>query len=170
MTLAFKNMNNNSTDNFHEMFDSAWLRNQVKTHLFFGEYSGKYKCLLFVVIYLVVCLLASHKVEEILDFSPSMWRHSGILIVFVIGIVFGKYKTNAMLWVTIKATIGAMSFIFILIGLINFFRPPEPAISFVILGLTWLPSIEFIPKLTTNQKYITLIRVGISAPLFFSLL
>ena len=35
------------------------------------------------------------------------------------------------------------------------------------LGLVWLPGLKYIPRLTEHQKYITLVRIILSLPLFW---
>jgi hypothetical protein len=39
---------------------------------------------------------------------------------------------------------------------------PLRALLFFLLGVIWLPGLEFIPRLTPHQKYITLARFGLS--------
>ena len=160
----------NPFDNFIKLFDSSWLQNQVKSHLFFGEIKGKYAYLFAIVAYITMCFmfLGSHQISRIQ--SIFMEPPVGAFSVFLIwAIIFGNYKTNALLWAAVKSTVLFGSFICILCGSINMLRDDPADIELVLLGLLWFPGLEFLNRFTKNQRYITLIRILVSAPIALKL-
>lgn len=158
------------SENFIKIFDSPWLRNQVKTHLFFGEGKEKYIYLVAIVTYVSMCTMFLVPQEKHDIFSVFMEPRVGAFsVVLVLAIIFGNYKTNALLWAAIKFTVLFASFICILCGLINLLRDDPADIELIVLGLLWFPSLEFINIFTKRQKYITLTRVLVSVPIILYL-
>ena len=91
-------------------------------------------------------------------------RVAFITVAFLAAIIFGNYKTNAILWAAIKVTVLFASFLFILVGAINLLRDDPADNELIILGIAWFPGPEFAEELTQNQKFITLARVVITIP------
>ena len=157
-------------ENFIKIFDSPWLHNQVKTHLFFGEIKGKYFYLLAMLAYVFLCFmfLVPHEKTDI--FAVLMEPRVAIFsLVVVLVIIIGNYKTNALFWAAIKFAALFGSFICILCGSINLLRGDPADFELIFLGILWFPSFEFINRLTQKQKFITLTRVLLSVPIILNL-
>ena len=158
------------SENFIKLFDSPWLRHQVKTHLVFGESKGKYFYLVAILIYVsmgIVFLVPQEKYEVLSVFMEP--RVGAFSVVLILAIIFGNYKTNALLWAAIKFTVLFASFICLLCGLINLIRDDPADVELIVLGLLWFPSIEFLAIFSERQKYITLTRVLVSVPIILYL-
>jgi hypothetical protein len=158
------------SENFIKIFDSPWLQNQVKTHLFFGEIKGKYIYLAAIVAYVSMCIMFLVPQERNDIFSVFIEpRVVAFSVALILAIIFGNYKTNALLWAAIKFTVLFSSFICILCGSINLLRDDPADAELIIIGLFWFPGLEFVKNFTEKQKYITLARILITVPILLKL-
>jgi hypothetical protein len=153
----------------YEMLESPWLRKQVETHLIFGPLS---KSLSFGWIFLFIIV-----VYFLTNFSGRLSAPKiaeGISTLFVVvfaAVLFFKmprYHQAALGWCIIKFVLALVSFILLIIGgLIGFLRGQPDAVHLTLLSLIWFPSLEFIPKLAENQKFITAGRIALTIPIAY---
>jgi hypothetical protein len=69
-------------------------------------------------------------------------------------------------WMVIKFTLGLVALMLATIGAgVSFQRGEADAWPNLFLGLIWIPGIEFIPKVTPYQRYVTIARMVLSIPL-----
>ena len=79
-----------------------------------------------------------------------------------------NYKQAALYWLITKLVMG-----FVALGLVGIAAPVSAltgkadAWPNLLLGLIWLPGIEFIPRITPNQKIVTVIRCILSIPVIY---
>jgi hypothetical protein len=79
-----------------------------------------------------------------------------------------NYRQAAIGWCLIKILGGIVAFIMLIAGgLVGFFRNQPDAIHLSLLAIIWLPFLEFIPKLTEKQKYITTARIILTLPVAY---
>ena len=153
----------------HEMLESPWLRKQVETHLVFGPISRSLPfgwILLFIFALYFLTSFSRHLSAPRIAEGISML----FLVLFVAVLFFKmpKYHQAALGWCIIKAVLALVSFIFLIVGgLIGFLRGQPDAIHLTLLSLIWFPSLEFIPKLVENQKFITIGRIALSIPIAY---
>lgn len=151
------------------MLESPWLRKQVETHFIFGPLSKSLSfgwILLFIfVMYFLTNFsgrLSAAKIAE----GISM-----LFLVVWLALFFFKmprYHQAALGWCIIKTVLALVSFILLIVGgLIGFLRGQPDAIHLTLLSVIWFPSLEFLPKLIEEQKYITMGRIAFSVPIAY---
>jgi hypothetical protein len=151
--------------NFADFMDSPWIREQVETHLLWGNYKQKHFYLLFLIAYYILCnmlILNAVGITPVLEVLDTR----GIVLcgAMLMGILFGNYSTNALFWGITKFMFLLLCPMIILMGCINFLRNEPEDIEFIITGVLLLPFPEFIQRWVKYQKYITLIRLTILIP------
>jgi len=68
-------------------------------------------------------------------------------------------------WVAVKCTGGLICFLLLTAVVPMYFLQGDPnAWPVLFLGPIWMPGLEFIPRLTPHQRYITLMRIVLSVP------
>lgn len=122
--------------------ESSLINKHIKTHLFFGpiyreERFGK---ALFGLLTLFVGKKNSHLEEK-----------EQIIFLFLI----------------MKIVLGGLAVLFVLVSPFLFLMKAPDAPADLLLGLIWLPGIEFIPKLTPHQKYISICRLILTIPVVY---
>ena len=76
------------------------------------------------------------------------------------------YRQQAIVgWIAVKFALGIAAFMMATIGAgVSFQRGQADAWPNLFLGLIWIPWVEFIPKVTPHQRYVTLTRIALSIP------
>jgi len=101
--------------------------------------------------------------------ANQLWDSIEFLFFIVVGLYLlkmPKYYQAAIGWWTIKASLFLICTTGIIgYGLVGFFKGSPDAIHVTLLALIWFPGIEFIPRLTERQKYITMARIAVTIPL-----
>jgi hypothetical protein len=151
-----------------EMLESPWLRRQVETHLIFGPLSRSLSfgwILLFIFgIYFLTTFLGH---LSAVDIAEGITRLFFVLIALFF-LKMPRYHQAALGWCIIKSVLALVSFIMLIVGgLIGFLRGQPDAMHLTLLSLIWFPSLEFIPKLVENQKFITIGRIPLSIPIAY---
>jgi len=79
------------------------------------------------------------------------------------------YRQQAIIgWIAVKITLGMVAFMLVTIGAgVSFREGKADALPNLFLGLIWIPGIEFIPKVTPHQRYVTLARIVLSIPCIY---
>ena len=151
-----------------EILESPWLHQQVGTHLIFGPLSRSLSfgwILLFIFsIYFLTTFLGQ---LSAVNMAEGITRLFFVLIAFFF-LKMSKYHQAALGWCIIKPVLALVSFImFIVGGLIGFLRGQPDAVHLTLLSLIWFPSLEFVPRLVENQKFITIGRIALSIPIAY---
>ena len=153
-----------------EMFETPWLRNHVEGHLFFGPLAkgfplGWILIALFTAYYIRAFVTAERSL--LLNFIANLDK----LFFIIVAIYLLKQPTYiqaAIGWCVAKFAGGLIAFGSLIAGgLVGFLRGQPDAAHITLLAIIWFPCIEFIPKFTEQQKYITIGRILISIPTFF---
>ena len=152
-----------------EILESPWLRQQVETHLVFGPLS-RFLSFAWILpfIFVIYFLTAFPGQLSAANIAESVT----ILFLVVLAAIFfsklPKYHQAALGWCVIKTVLALLSFILLIVGgLIGFLRGQPDAMHLTLLSLIWFPSLEFIPKLIKNQKFITIGRIALSIPIAY---
>ena len=79
-----------------------------------------------------------------------------------------KYQQAVIGWFAVKFTLGVVALMTMTIGTWSSLqRGRSDALPNFLLGLIWLPSVEFIPKITPHQKYVTIGRLLLTIPVVY---
>jgi len=150
------------------MLEAPWLKRQIETHLFFGFFSRKFS---FSMVFVAGCTLY-FIYELILAQGPStvtLIESVQFLLFIFVGLYLlkiPKYHQAAIGWWVVKISLFFVCVAMVIAGgLVGLLKGNPDYLHQILIGFIWLPSIEFIPRLTEKQKYLTIGRVLISIPL-----
>ena len=143
---------------------------QVETHLIFGPLSRHfpvaYVFLVGAVLSLVAGFFALNKL--IGEYIGSIIDK---LIYLFIPLILLKmtFRQQAIVgWIAVKFALGIAAVMMATIGAgVSFQRGQADAWPNLFLGLVWIPGVEFIPKITPHQRYVTLARIALSIPCIY---
>jgi hypothetical protein len=152
-------------------FETPFTVRHVESHLVFGPLARH-----FPVAYLLAGVGILKAIDDFTNrHAPFAQRVGGTLedIILWAGVMplllsrVTRRQQAILLWGTTKFALGFAAFIMMTVGTGTSYQSgrPRDALVFFFLGLIWLPSLEFIPRLTLHQKYITLARLVLSFPL-----
>lgn len=82
-------------------------------------------------------------------------------------LIFNDEKQIFFIFLLTKIVLGGMATLFVLMSPFLFLMKAPDALADLLLGLIWLPGLEFIPKLTPNQKYISVCRLLFTIPAIY---
>ena len=144
---------------------------QVESHLVFGPLSRH-----FSVAYLAALCGALQLVHDFLNHAVPPGQRIGSmlddLLIWVVVMPFilsrmTRRQQAILAWGATKFTLALTTFIMVTVGGGKAFSEGDTrdGVVFLLLGLLWFPSIEFIPTVTPHQKYVTLVRLILSIPL-----
>jgi hypothetical protein len=151
--------------------ETPGLVRQVETHLIFGPLSRHlplgYIALACTVIVLVAAFVTPH--QSRVDFIMITAEMLMFLVFIVFFVLRMTLRQQAILgFIAVKLTQGIGAFMMITIGsAVSFQRHQSDAWPNLFLGLIWLPSIEFLPRVTPHQKYVTIARTLLSIPFIY---
>jgi hypothetical protein len=147
--------------------DKSWLRNQVENHLFF-QYFAKYIPFGLVIILLVTVNI----VYSLIDFEKSVtfiiYDNIFPLLIAVFLLTIPKLHQAIIGWIALKFTIGITAILLMTVGtILSYTEGRNDVIPNFLLGIIWIPLLEFIPGITSKQKYVTLARILLSIPVIY---
>jgi hypothetical protein len=143
---------------------------QVETHLIFGPISRHvpfaYVILAGAIVSLIAGFFATNKpvgqyVGSILD--------KLIYLVLPFLLLRLTLRQQAIIgWMAVKFGVGIAAFMMATLGsAVSFQHGYSDAVPNLILGLIWIPGVEFIPRVTPHQRYVTLARIALSIPCIY---
>lgn len=151
-----------------KFLNTPWLRFQLESHLVLRLFVNDIALSLVVSAIFSLSLISTiitTKLTLLSTFSLAI-DYFYYLLIIVILFKLTRYQQAAIAWILMKSVGALLSFILILFSMINFVKGMRAdALIMLGLGLIWMPSIEFIPKITPKQKYITIARIILSIPL-----
>jgi hypothetical protein len=150
------------------MLEAPWLKRQIETHLFFGFFSRK---LPFFLVFVATCTL--YFIYELFFFQgPSFAKlieNLQYLFFILVGLYLlkmSKYHQAAIGWWVVKISLFFVCIVMVIAGgLVGLLKGNPDYLHEILIGFIWLPSLEFIPRLTEKQKFLTIGRVMFSIPL-----
>jgi hypothetical protein len=147
------------------------LVRQVETHLIFGPLSRHfplgYIALACTAIFLAGALVTSHQSRaDFVIITAQVLMFSVFVVFFMLRMTL---RQQAILgFIAVKLTQGIGAFMMITIGsAVSFQRHQSDAWPNLFLGLIWLPCVEFLPRVTPHQKYVTVARLLLSIPFIY---
>ncbi len=147
--------------------ESSWLKRQVETHLLFGFFARR------MSLYPFLIALAVAIIPFDLLLTGSLHLNS-LSIAFSFGFAafysrkLSRYRLAAICWAVFKSI---QAFIALMLMTVATFASlaagRSDALPNFLLGLIWIPSLEFVPRFTPKQQYITLVRLVLSIPIIW---
>lgn len=150
--------------------ETPQLVRQVETHLIFGPLSRH-----FPVAYLALGIGVVSLIAGFFGTSQPIGQYLGsildklIFLAVPLLLIRLTYRQQAIVgWIAVKFAFGFAAFIMTTVGAgTSFQRGQADAWPLLFLGLIWIPGIEFIPKVTPHQRYLTLARIALSVPCIY---
>ena len=151
------------------LIETPFTIRKVETHLIFGPIAKrvpfKYLVLCGGILYFIIGLCATHKpvgryIVGCLD---------KLLPLLILPLLFRITKRQQAIigWMGVKSGLGLGAVILATAAGISFQRHYADAWANLFLGLIWIPGIEFIPRITPHQRYVTLARLALSIPCIY---
>jgi|GEM_PF-501983 len=115
------------------------------------------------------------QVENHLFFGPIYRRtRTGDLLYFFMQIIplarpghFSRDEETFYLFFLIKTVLGGLAILFVFVSPFLFLGKAPDAPADFLLGVIWLPGLEFIDRLASTQKYITVCRFLLTIPVVY---
>jgi len=150
-----------------EILEKPLLISHVESHLIFGPFSRHFALGYAVLFGALVGLIGGF-----FSVNISIGRYIGrlfdkliFLFVPLMMLTWTRRQQAILGWIAIKSALGIAAFMMATIGAgASFLRGDADAWPNLFLGLIWIPGVEFIPKFTPNQRYITIARIILSVP------
>ena len=150
--------------------ETPFLIRHVEEHLIFGPISRHIS-----FGYLVLCCAILSLVAGFFATSKGSGQYIGNIfdkLIFLIApllLVRMTYRQQAIIgWIAFKFGVGLVALMLMTIGAgASFMRGRADAWPNLLLGMIWIPGIEFIPKVTPYQRYVTLARIALSIPCIY---
>ena len=149
------------------LFETPFTIRQVETHLIFGPIA-RYVPFAYVlfgggIVSLVAGLIATQK--PIGQYIGSIFDKLIYLIVPFLLLRMTKRQQAILGWYGFKFGMGVAAFMMATVGAGVSYKNGDPDVwELLVLGVIWIPSIEFIPKVTPYQRYVSLARIALSIP------
>jgi hypothetical protein len=150
-----------------QKLETPGLIRQVETHLIFGPLSRH-----FPLAYLLVALVVGAMIIPFFRLHQPIGKYigdvAGKLILLFIPILMLRMtlRQQAIIcFVAVKVTLGVFALAMLTIGVpASLQRHESDVLPNLFIGLIWLPSVEFIPRVTPHQKYVTVARLLLTIP------
>lgn len=150
------------------MLDTPWLRRQVEAHLIFGPLTKSFSFGWLLIIAFAINFFALFGTKLSLYHIIEGMQRLFFILLSVMLLKLGRYHQAALGWCVTKFTIGVFAFLMLIAGgLVGFFRHQSDAIHFTLLALIWFPGLEFLPKFTSKQRFITIARLILTIPVAY---
>lgn len=151
----------NKKSNKSSYFEGKWIREQVEGHLLFGLYNtSKRPAWISVLYFLYFCIffMVNHSIVEN-NGIKILGCHLIALALIIYFAYFSNFSQSVIFWLSTKITLAFMSFVLCLLGFVNMLRDYSNWFLWIILGLVWLPSLEFYPTISRYQKALDVLRL-----------
>ena len=150
--------------------ETPFLIRHVDSHLVFGPLSRHfafgYVVLIGAILTLVAAFFAVHAPPA--QYIASLFDKLIFLAVPLLFLTWTLRQQAIVGWIAVKAALGFGAFIMATVGAGVSFQHGDPdAWANLCLGIIWIPGIEFIPKVTPHQRYVTLARIVLSIPCIY---
>jgi hypothetical protein len=143
---------------------------QVESHLIFGPVS-RYVPFAYVALVGAILSLVAGFFATGMPLGQYLGSIFDKLIFLVVPLLLLRmtYRQQAIVgWIAVKFALGIAALMLATIGAgVSFQRGQADAWPDLFLGLIWIPGVEFIPKVTPYQRYLTLARIALSIPCIY---
>ena len=152
-------------------WESQWLKKQVEGHVVFGTIYRYVPCFLLGGVTLILVLVWNIFTSEGVALQTAADFIWYILIAgFFIyqAFILAKYQQAVICWLAIKVSFGIAAFVLLTVGtLTSLSKHQSDALPNFLIGVIWMPEIEFIPKMSQYQKYISVLRLLLTVPVVY---
>lgn len=150
--------------------ETPLLVRHLESHLIFGPLSRHFPLAYFALGIAILSFVAGFFAA-----GKPMGQYIGsnldklIFLIVALLLLRMTYRQQAIVgWLAVKISLGLAAFMMATIGSgVSFQRGQADAWPNLFLGLIWIPGVEFIPKVTPHQRYVTLARVILSVPCIY---
>lgn len=152
------------------LMETPFTIRQVETHLVFGPI-GRYVpfgYIFFVggLVSLIACFFTPQNLPG--GYVIGIIDKVFFLVVAVLILQFSRRQQAIIGWAAVKSAIGITALTLATVGAgLSFQRGYTDAWPDLFLGLIWIPGVEFIPKITPHQRFVTLARIALSMPCIY---
>lgn len=147
--------------------ENNWLRNQVETHLFFNIFA-KYIPFGFILLLIIFANVINALMNSDNSIIFIIYDNFFLLIPTIFILFLPKMQQATLGWIVTKISIGILAFLLMTVGAgTSLVAGRNDVLPNLLLGAIWIPWIEFFPKVTPKQKYITLARIFLSIPVIY---
>jgi hypothetical protein len=155
--------------------ETPFALRHVESHLVFGFFARRFPFVYVILSAMLVGIgstlldllaLGQHPPPDTFDRISAGMVLPGLLLAVWVAFASRRlsWRQQAILgwWIT-KIMLGVFSFMLFFAGaLVGFFRGDPDAWLFLALVILWVPSVEFLPKVTPRQRYLTLARLVVT--------
>lgn len=150
--------------------ETPFMIRQVETHLIFGPLSRHfafgYAALIAAFLSLVGGFFAVQM--PLAQYIGDLADKLVFLLVPFLLLTWTLRQQAIIGWIAVKGGLGLAALIMATFGAgISFQHGYSDAWALLFLGLLWIPAIEFIPKITPHQRYVTVARIALSIPCIY---
>lgn len=150
--------------------ETPFLIRHVESHLVFGPFSRYFDFAWIALIGAILSLIAGFFAVHmpIGQYIGSLVDKLIFLGVPLLMLTWTRRQQAIVGWFAVKFAFGIAAFMLATIGAaVSFQHGQADAWPNLFLGLIWIPGIEFIPKVTLHQRYVTLARIVLSVPCIY---
>jgi len=156
------------------LFEEAWLKEQVNGHIFFGTISRHinfftlllYGLATLYIIKIILNLYPHIHYPEIIGLTIDYAIF--IPLAYYLGKKLNRYKQAVLGWIILKIGLTLAGGLILTIGTtVSITKHQSDALPNFLLGILWLPILEFIPKFVKHQKTISILRIILTIPVVY---
>ena len=143
---------------------------QVDTHLVFGPISRHIPCAYLVIFGIVASFFIGsfHSGQSLGRFILGILGRLFFLPVPLLLLQMTRRQQAIAGWLAVKISLGIGAILMAAVGsTLSFEHGYADAWSNLALGLLWIPSVEFIARITPYQRYVTIGRIILSIPCIY---
>lgn len=150
--------------------ETSFTIRHVESHLVFGPIS-RYVPLAYLVFGLAVASLVGGFFatgKPVGQYVGSIVDKLFLLFLPLLLLSMTRRQQAIIGWMGMKMGMGFAAFIMATVGSgVSFQHGYADAWSNLFLGLIWIPGIEFVPRVTPHQRYVTIARILLSLPCIY---
>lgn len=147
--------------------ENDWLRHQVETHLVFSVFA-KYIPFGIVLLFIVVANVVERLINSDSILLFVIWDNIFLFIPALFVLFLPKLQQATFGWIVTKILIGMLALLIMTVGAgSSWSAGRNDVIPNLLLGIIWIPWLEFLPRVTSKQRYVTLARILLSIPVIY---
>ncbi len=147
--------------------ETPFLIRHVESHLIFGPFSRHFAFGYVVLIGAILSYFAAFFAVHVPlgQYIGNLIDKLIFLAIPLLFITWTRRQQAIVGWIAVKGALGMAAFLMATVGAgVSFQHGYSDAWANLFLGLIWIPGIEFVPKVTPHQRFVTLARIVLSIP------
>jgi len=150
--------------------ETPFLIRHVESHLIFGPLSRHFAFGYAVLIGAALSVVSGFFAirEPLAQYLASLIDKWIFFVIPLLLLAWTRRQQAIVGWFAVKGALGFAALMMATVGAaVSFQHGSADAWPNLFLGLIWIPGVEFIPKVTPCQRYVTLARIGLSIPCIY---